>query len=62
MKLLTTTGPFDQARGLVSVLDAACDAFEEIVMVIGGPPGRQRLAGRAVPAGGHAGRGRPGRR
>jgi len=37
MKRLTAAGDrFHQARDLASVLDAACDAFEEILSVIGG--------------------------
>jgi hypothetical protein len=36
MKRLTTAGErFGQARDLAAVLDAACDAFEEILSVIG---------------------------
>ena len=37
MRRLTAAGDrFGQARGLASMLDAACEAFEEILAVIGG--------------------------
>ena len=36
MRRLATAGDrFGQARGVAAVLDAACDAFEEILAVIG---------------------------
>jgi hypothetical protein len=59
--LITARDGLQQTRGLASVLDAACDAFEDILAVIGNyeETTTSTRHGYRLPAGGHASRQRP---